>query len=364
MQSASVCINAHTARRRSRCASSMTSTNGRARSAIARSSLGTNTLLKSMVTAASCRFATRFERLELVEHTDDVREQDRRVVMLRGRVEPGDGPVVVGEPLRHERRLAEAGPTEHEDHRYIGRGAQLVDEPRPMDQPGPSAEPQPLRRFQSRHHVQCSHLQDSPESPFFHNFLGIAQEHQRFPKAVETVETVQQSVGPEPRQRRARFSRYDVDVASRAPTGSLPAPGSSSSVRCWARCSSGSGSSRTSSRLPSRGGPGDPSGGAALVVIAAHRSAKLIEVDRRCSARGGTTRPLRQAGSPLAEREPGGRPRRGAAHGVVLERREHRRSVPRLRASRSRAWRRHRSSLLVEYNVEDIDVGAPITPSG
>ena len=155
----------------------MTRTNGRARSAIVRSSLGTNTLLKSMVTAASCSLRTRLERLELVEHTDDVGEKDRWVVMLSGRVEPGDGPVVVGQPLRHERRLAETGATKHEDHRYLGRGAQLFEETGPMDQPGPRADPQPLGRFQSRHYVQRPDPHDSPKIPFFHNLLRIAQEH-------------------------------------------------------------------------------------------------------------------------------------------------------------------------------------------
>ena len=119
---------------------------------------------------------TGFERLELVEHADDVREQDCRVVMLSGRIEPGDGPVIVGQPLRHERRLTEAGATEHEDHRHIGRGAQLIEEPRAMDQPGSRGDPQPLRRFQSRHYVPRPDPHDSPEIPFFHNFFRIAQE--------------------------------------------------------------------------------------------------------------------------------------------------------------------------------------------
>ncbi len=95
-------------------------------------------------------FRPGLERLQLVELADDVGQEDGGVVVPARRGEPGDGPVVVTQPLRHERRLAEATAADHEDDGHLGCRPQFLDQPRPRNQPGPRADAQRTGRVRCR----------------------------------------------------------------------------------------------------------------------------------------------------------------------------------------------------------------------
>ncbi len=90
--------------------------------------------------------------LELVERPHHVRQQHGGVIVLTGHGHPGREPRIAVQPLGNQRGLAEAAATDDEDDGNVGRSAQLVDQPRPLDQPG--SRPCP-RRARCAHRALC-----------------------------------------------------------------------------------------------------------------------------------------------------------------------------------------------------------------
>jgi hypothetical protein len=78
----------------------------------------------------------RCERLDFVEDPEDLGHEHHRVVVAGGRGEPRHRSVIVPQPLRNERGLAEPRPADHQDHRRVRRRSQLVHQPRASHQTG------------------------------------------------------------------------------------------------------------------------------------------------------------------------------------------------------------------------------------